>query len=117
MLRCGNVSDAYETLLAWHYVAVNETSFPRFSWNHRRPGEVRVRTKDRPVEVRLWQASNPAARDFRIETLGPAWQSTVLTSDEGAYDVRVQRPERGWTAYMVELTYDVGAPTKLKLTT
>ena len=29
----------------------------------------------------------------------------------------VTEPDKGWTAYFLELTYDVGAPTALKLTT
>ncbi|MBX3745827.1 MAG: PhoPQ-activated pathogenicity-related family protein [Verrucomicrobiae bacterium] len=111
-------TDAYETLLAWHYLALREKAAPRFEWSHGTPGNLRVRPTDRPVAATLWQASNPEARDFRVETIGAVWKGTGLTADdEGAYTARVGTPERGWTAYMVELTYDVGAPTPLKLTT
>lgn len=111
-------SDAYESLLAWHHVTLNGSRLPAFDWKHGRPGQVRVRTKDRPVEVKLWQATNPDTRDFRLETIGAAWTSSALADDgQGTYQARVQVPEHGWTAYLVELTYDVGAPTRLKLTT
>ncbi len=111
-------SDAYDTLLAWHDSLIHGRKLPDFDWSHRGEGEIRVRAKDRPVEVRLWQATNTDARDFRLETLGPKWTSSVLTAGgSGRYEGRVETPARGWTAYMVELTYDVGAPTKLKLTT
>ena len=33
------------------------------------------------------------------------------------YTARVPPPEHGWTAWSLELTYDVGAPEPLKLTT
>ena len=33
------------------------------------------------------------------------------------YPARIMPPERGWTAWFLELTYDVGAPTPLKLAT
>ena len=66
----------------------------------------------------LWQATNPAARDFRLPVLGPAFNSTPVEADErGIYTARVPAPERGWSAWFLELTYDVGAPKPLKLTT
>lgn len=33
------------------------------------------------------------------------------------YNAEVLSPDRGWTAWFLELTYDVGAPKPLKLTT
>ena len=38
-----------------------------------------VTPKDTPLEVKLWQATNPKARDFRLEAVGPIYKSTVLT--------------------------------------
>lgn len=74
--------------------------------------------KDKPQEVRLWQSHNPVARDFRVETLGRKYTSTIIRPDEnGLYRTNVAKPDNGWTAYFLELTYDVGAPTALKLTT
>ncbi|MGE3311089.1 MAG: PhoPQ-activated pathogenicity-related family protein, partial [Limisphaerales bacterium] len=110
-------SDAFATLLAWHQLALKGEGYPRFSWKHGAAGEVNVAARDSAVEVRLWQANNPAARDFRIESLGPVWKSEVLSGKDGSYQARVAAPEKGWTAYMVELTFDVGAATPLKLTT
>ena len=111
-------SDAYDTLLAWHHAALNGTRLPRFDWSHPAAGGVRVKAEDRPVEVRLWRATNPDARDFRLETLGPVWQSEpVSDAGDGTYVAQVAKPEKGWTAFVMELTYEVGAATKLKLTT
>ena len=36
---------------------------------------------------------------------------------DGVFLAEVSEPENGWTAFFVELTYDVGAPTPLKVTT
>jgi len=36
---------------------------------------------------------------------------------DGVYLGKIETPEKGWTAYFVELTFDVGAPTPLKLST
>jgi PhoPQ-activated pathogenicity-related protein len=43
--------------------------------------------------------------------------ASPVTLADGAARVAVPKPAAGWTAYFVEFTYDVGAPTRLKLTT
>lgn len=111
-------SDAGETLLAWHHAQLQRTPLPRFSWNHEGDDAIRVRVTDQPAEVRLWQATNPSARDFRLDVIGPAWKSTPLQPDsQGQFLGRVTSPAQGYTAFMVELTYPLGGPTPLKLTT
>lgn len=111
-------SDAWETLLAWHFATLNHSQLPQFTWKHESSGSVTVHSMSSPREVRFWQATNPAARDFRLETLGPVWTSTVLTPDASHnYRGRVGAPVQGWTAFFAEMTYDIGAPMPLKVTT
>lgn len=102
-------SDAYETLLACYSAVINHTPLPQFSWKLEKDGAIRVTTKDRPSAVRLWQATNPDARDFRLETLGPKWESTALPDHGGGvYLAKVPKPAKGWTAFFVELTFPSG---------
>ena len=111
-------TDAMETVIAFHSLLASGAALPRFSWRRAKDGALRVLATDEPEEVRLWQATNPQARDFRIETLGPAFASTVVEAKaEGLYEARVAAPTAGWTAWFLELAYDVGAATPLKLTT
>ncbi len=110
-------SDALETLIAWYSLVVSGKPAPEVSWRQTKDA-IHVTAKDKPLEVRLWQATNPHARDFRLETLGPKYTSQVLKPQtDGSYLAKLEKPEEGWTAYFVELTYDVGAPTPLKVTT
>jgi PhoPQ-activated pathogenicity-related protein len=68
--------------------------------------------------VLLWQATNPTARDFRKDTIGPAYTSQPLRDQgDGLYVAQVAPPEKGWTAFFVELTFDTGGRLPLKLTT
>lgn len=102
-------SDAWLSVLAWYHAILNGTPLPQFTWHVDDDGAIRVRTKDVPSEVRLWQASNPGARDFRLSSIGAKWKGTVLTPQGGGeYVGRVARPRRGFTAYMVELTFPSG---------
>jgi PhoPQ-activated pathogenicity-related protein len=111
-------SDARQTLLACYNAVLNHLPLPRFGWTLPKDGSIRVTTLDRPSEVGLWQATNPDARDFRLETLGPQWQSAPL-SDQGAgvYVGQVPPPRKGWTAFMVELTFPSGCEAPFKFTT
>jgi len=103
-------SDAYETLLACYSAVLNKLPLPQFSWSIEKDGSIRVTTKDAPSVVKLWQATNPDARDFRLETLGAKWQSTTLTDQGGGvYVGKVPNPAKGWTAFFVEFTFPSGS--------
>jgi len=111
-------TDAMETVSAFYWLLLHDKLPPEFHWTEDSDGSFRVTTTEKPREVRLWQATNPEARDFRVETLGRKYTSTVVESaGDGVYVANVAQPSEGWTAYFVELTYDVGAPVPLKLTT
>jgi PhoPQ-activated pathogenicity-related protein len=110
-------TDAIDTLLAFHDAILRGARLPRVTWEHPRPGQVVVRA-DKPLEAHLWSATATESRDFRLETIGPVWRSTPLQPERGGeYRAEVAAPEKGWTAYMVELIYDIGSPTRIKLTT
>ncbi|MBM3821998.1 MAG: PhoPQ-activated pathogenicity [Verrucomicrobia bacterium] len=99
-------TDALLTLLACYDAVIYNRPLPQFTWNHPRAGEVKVRTQTRPSEVKLWTATNPKARDFRLDTLGPLYQSQPLSDQgNGSYAAKVAKPESGFTAYFVELTF------------
>ena len=110
--------DARESIAAYTSLIAAGAPRPKFSWSMEDDGSIRVSTADQPTEVRLWQAVNPDARDFRLVTLGAAWSSRLLRSDgSGVYHARVRLPEKGWIAFFVELTYTPAPGKKLKFTT
>jgi PhoPQ-activated pathogenicity-related protein len=111
-------SDAYETLLACYDAVLHEARLPQFSWKAEKGGTLRVTTQERPTSVKLWQATNPDARDFRMETLGPRYESKDLSdSGDGVYVAKVAAPVKGWTAFFVELTFPSGSQAPFKFTT
>ena len=111
-------TDAYESIIAFYSLILADKKPPTFVWTQEPDGTLQVLAQDKPKEVRLWQATNPEARDFRVETFGRKYTSSIVQADEhGLYRANVAKPKTGWTAYFLELTFDVGAPTPLKLTT
>jgi len=103
-------TDVPLTILAYYNALINNVSRPRFAWNVDGDGVTHVKTIDTPTSVLLWQATGPDARDFRKERLGAKAYSSTPLSDEGGgvYTATVPVPEKGWTAYFVELTFDSG---------
>jgi PhoPQ-activated pathogenicity-related protein len=102
----GNGADAAESALAFYRSILAGAARPEFSWRFEDDGSIRVRTSMKPIEVRLWQATNPTARDFRMQTIGPAFTASTL-QDEGdrEYIGRPTMPQQGWVAYFVELAF------------
>jgi PhoPQ-activated pathogenicity-related protein len=109
--------DARESLLAFYDAVLRGQPRPKFSWKFEKNGEIRVTVEDAPTEVKLWQATNPEKRDFRLDTIGPAFQSSVVTGKGKVYTGRVEKPVNGWTAYFIELTYPSGGKYPFKFTT
>jgi PhoPQ-activated pathogenicity-related protein len=102
-------TDALMTLTACYNAVLTGAKLPDYTWSLEGDGTIRVKTGDKPAAVKLWQVTNPGARDFRLTSIGPKWTSTPLTEQgSGEYVGRVAQPKRGWTAYMVELTFPSG---------
>lgn len=111
-------TDAAESLLAFYQAVLNNVARPRFDWMKEKDGTLIVGTKDKPLEVNLWQATNPNARDFRVDTIGKAYTRTALKEERpGIYIARASRPARGYTAFFVELVYASGGKIPFKFTT
>lgn len=115
-------SDALESIMAFYNGILTGSKLPRFSWKMQPDGSIRVETADRPLEVNVWQATNPKARDFRLMTIDKAYKKSALASQtDGTYLAKVDKPAEGWTAFFVELTFagsaDGSAKVPYKFTT
>jgi PhoPQ-activated pathogenicity-related protein len=111
-------SDAVATLQAYYSSIIDKRERPKLSWKVEKDGTIRVKTQTQPEVVKLWHATNPDARDFRLEKIGAAWKETPLSpKSSGVYEAKVPPPAKGFTAYMIELTYANGGKHPLKVTT
>lgn len=111
-------SDAQDSILAFYQAILKKTPLPKFTWKALPDGSLQVQTEEKPVEVNLWQATNPKARDFRLVTIGPAYKKSRLESTgDGIYVAKVPPPTSGWTAFFVELVYHSPAEVPFKFTT
>lgn len=107
-------SDATTTIIAFYQSVLNNTKRPQFSTKKDTDGTITVTPKGQPTEVKLWQATNPKDRDFRVDVIGNAYTATpVQPQKNGTYSANVPKPKTGYTAWFLELTF----PGNFKLTT
>jgi len=110
-------TDALENLQAFYSLIVKDTPRPQIKWTFERDGSIKVVAKDRPEAVLLWQATNPAARNFRQDAIGNAYTSTALTpSGPNTWVGKVTVPAKGWTAFFVELSFPTAGKYPFKET-
>jgi len=111
-------TDIFDSIDAWYHAIVHNVKMPRYSWNLADDGTITVSSLDKPVEVLLWQAHNPNDRNFTQAVIGRAYQSTSLQEIEpGTYQIKLDPPEQGYTAYYVEMHYPSGTSTPFKFST
>jgi PhoPQ-activated pathogenicity-related protein len=111
-------SDAVEGLIAFYDAFLKKQERPTFFWKFEKDGSIKVTTVTKPSEVKLWQATNPDKRDFRLQSIGPAYKSTVLIEQkDGVYIGKVEKPPTGYTAYFIELTFPTGTKYSEKFST
>ncbi len=111
-------SDAAESLAAFYESIVRGWKRPEFSWKITPGGTIEAVCKDRPSAVKLWTATNPNARDFRLETIGRAWTGVdVQPGAGGVYAAEIPKPARGFTAGFLEFTFPTPGGSSWKFTT
>jgi uncharacterized protein (TIGR03437 family) len=114
----GAETETLSSAIAWAQAVIRGSPVPQYSWQIPEEGRIVVNAGSQPTLVRLWQAANTAARDFRRETIGTGWTSSVLLpSSGGVYQATVERPQQGWKAFFVELNYPSSILLPLVFTT
>jgi PhoPQ-activated pathogenicity-related protein len=99
-------TDVQENITAFYLSIIENARRPKFGWTFENNGDIRVTTTDQPIAVKLWQATNPEHRDFRVEWVGPLYhESPLAATGQGVYVAHVPEPAKGWTASFVELVY------------
>lgn len=111
-------SDARESIASFYMSVLEGAPRPTFSWKREGEGTLRVTVNETPERVTLWQATNPDARDFRVDTIGKAYTKTALEpQSDGSYVAKVEKPAKGFTAFFAELDYPTGHKYPFKFST
>jgi PhoPQ-activated pathogenicity-related protein len=112
-------TDINQSMTAWYDAVIRNRTIPADNWTVRADGAIVVTPGGKPSQVLLWQGANPKARDFRVDSIGPAaFTSTPLQAGaDGTYVADVPKPAAGFTAYFVEMTYPSGTKYPFKFTT
>ena len=111
-------TDARESSLAFYQAFLNGTPRPQFTWNFEADGNIRVVSKRQARRRQTLAGHQPGCPRLppddhraglsRRRVAGPGRRSLHRT---------VPKPEKGWTAYFVELTWPSGGKYPFKFTT
>ena len=112
-------SDALDTLVAFHASVAHGVDRPTIAWQSPYDAPVHtVRCSSPPAEATLWRAVNPAARDFRVKTIGQAFEPTPLEPEaDGTYRVPIEPPDTGFSATFARFTFNIGAAKPFRVST
>jgi PhoPQ-activated pathogenicity-related protein len=98
--------EAYINMASFYNAIRTNTPRPKFTWKKAGDGSLEVKCETQPTKVVLWQATNAEGRDFRMEKIGKAYVSApVSESSPGVYRADVKAPEKGWSAFFLELEF------------
>lgn len=99
------IIDSLYSLLGWYQSILYRLPRPAIDWQLNDDTLIAT-TSLTPLMVKLWKATNDTARDFRKETIGESWTSTVLVPDEtGTYAASLNNDSNGYTATYMEFVY------------
>jgi PhoPQ-activated pathogenicity-related protein len=105
-------SSAVADLIAFHLAWALNAPMPAVTWKATASGTdhltLEVHAAIKPERVRLWTALSKGPRDFRMDALAKAWESSELKAiDEGGltYTVTLDAPADAFKAYFVEAAF------------
>ena len=107
-----------ENLVSFYQHIISNTSIPELKWQL--SGDTIYAQVDATsdYEIRLWEAVNENARDFKIYVVGEdAWQMTDLEIEEdGVYTIPVSAPDTGYKGALLEVIFNPDSQFPLTLT-
>ncbi|TWT85831.1 PhoPQ-activated pathogenicity-related protein [Posidoniimonas polymericola] len=111
-------SNALDTLIAFHHSVVHQVERPSITWRPGNGGQMTLVCSTEPTRVTLFQADNPAARDFRKPVIGDAFKPERLAVGADLQATAdITTPAEGWRASFVQAEFDIGAATPWRVTT
>lgn len=113
----GKELDVAKNVLAFYTRMIKNLPRPEYSWEYFTNGTLLVKSGAvKPKLVLLWQATNPNARNFMVETIGKVWKSSEVKELNGVWRATITPPAKGWTAFNMELHYE-GDPYDMLVST
>ena len=112
-------TDASESLISYYNHIINNQSIPKFTWTADTTGfQIQMDPNNLPDELLLWNAHNPDDRDFRLYVIDRIWLArNIEIPEDGNITIDINTPEEGFTAWLVEATFNGTSELSFKQTT
>jgi len=107
-----------ENLVSFYQHTITDTKIPEFKWKVDKDTIYAEVDTNCNYEIRLWEAVNENARDFKSYVVGEeAWQmETLEISASGNYAIPISTPESGYKGAVLELVFNPDSEFPLILT-
>lgn len=110
--------EVVDGVIAFYKALVQKQPIPNIKWSFPDETTIVVEVSEKPLQVTLWEAVNPEARDFRHNVVGKIYKPTPLSEQgKGIFIAKVSVPEKGWKAYLVEVVFPGTDGTKFTFST
>ena len=106
----GNLAQVSNIVESYYSVFINGGVLPELTWEYVQ-GKLKVSSSIAPKTVKLWQASNAVARDFRKSMDNSnvsefvSTQINLTPGNARELVINLPDPKKGWRASFVELSY------------
>lgn len=118
----GHQYDLAVAVTEFYRAQITGVQLPQLSWEiDNSTGAITLYTPEgvEPSDVRMWHATNPTKRDFRLITCADPYNVSCLnailwmpkkieSSGNGVYVAEMPMPKSGWTGFFLEVTYKFG---------
>lgn len=100
-----------KSLTAFYKAVISDSDRPKYSW-HVSNDSIYMNVDhalNSDYSIKQWEAVNNETRDFRVDAIGRSWSATKLPrSNDGRYVVKITKPENGYKAGLIEITFNPG---------
>ncbi|UCG27699.1 MAG: hypothetical protein JSV24_12125, partial [Bacteroidales bacterium] len=105
------------SLISFYHSVITGESIPDFDWSISNDTIYMQVDPANDYLIGKWEAVNPEGRDFRIWTIGEAWQKEELgIREDGNYVIHIAKPDSGYRAALIEIIFNPGTEFPLTFT-
>ena len=106
-----------DDLINFYNQVINKKESPYYEWSiDQNTFNINI-DPSADYQIKKWSINN-SERDFRIYKVGEAWKSDdIIKNKDGKYSITIDNPESGYSAYFIEIIFDLKLNESISFTT
>ena len=106
-----------DDLINFYNQVINKKESPYYEWSiDQNTFNINI-DPSADYQIKKWSINN-SERDFRIYKVGEGWKSDdIIKNKDGKYSITIDNPESGYSAYFIEIIFDLKLNESISFTT